>query len=154
MRRQPVRRNGFEAVSNSPRAADPPDGVARLLSSRFQRQENDMAINNTTSTSTSHMSGTGSTQQPSSSLAPGRRPVDSEEAKSWFEAMARAWGNALDQQASRVTELSQELSNGGDQPSTMTVLTAESLKMQFLANNASTANNSVGQALETLGKKE
>ncbi len=113
-----------------------------------------MAISNTNPTSTAHMSGTGSTLQPTTSLSPGRRPVDSEEAKSWFEAMARAWGNALDQQAARVTSLSDQLSNGGDQPSTMTVLTAESLKMQFLANNASTANNSVGQALETLGKKE
>ena len=109
---------------------------------------------NSTSTSTPHMTGTGSTLQPTASLSPGRRPVDSEEAKSWFEAMARAWGNVLDQQAARVTELSDQLNNGGDQPSTMTVLTAESLKMQFLANNASTANNAVGQALETLGKKE
>lgn len=113
-----------------------------------------MAINNTNSTSTAHMSGTGSTLQPTASLSPGRRPVDAEEAKSWFEAMARAWGNALDQQAARVTALSDQVANGGDQPSTMAVLTAESMKMQFLANNAATANNSVGQALETLGKKE
>ena len=32
--------------------------------------------------------------------------------------------------------------------------TAESLKMQFLSNNASTSQNSVGQALETLGRKQ
>lgn len=112
-----------------------------------------MTISSTNSTS--HMTGTGSAAQPTASLSPGQRPVDSEEAKSWFEAMARAWGNALDQQAARVTSLSDQVSEGGgDQPSTMTVLTAESMKMQFLANNASTANNAVGQALETLGKKE
>lgn len=111
-----------------------------------------MAMNHTSSIS--HMSGTGSTLQPTASVVPGRRPVDAEEAKSWFEAMAQAWGNTLDRQAARVTTLSQEISNGGDQPSTMTVLTAESMKMQFLANNASTANNAVGQALQALGKKE
>ncbi len=82
------------------------------------------------------------------------RTVSSDESKSWFEAMARAWGEALDQQASTITELSDSLSNGMDTPSQVTILTAESMKMQFLSNSASTSNNSVGQALETLGKKQ
>ena len=43
---------------------------------------------------------------------------------------------------------------GGDQPSNVVQLTAESLRMQFLSNNASTSQNSVGQALETLGRKQ
>jgi hypothetical protein len=82
------------------------------------------------------------------------RAVGPDESKSWFEAMARAWGEALDQQANTITQLSDSLGNGQDTPSQVTLLTAESMKMQFLANSSSTANNSVGQALETLGKKQ
>ena len=103
----------------------------------------------------------GSTQFPTinttiagGSAAAGRSASD-EQSKSWFEAMAKAWGNALDHQASKVTELSAQVSeNGSDQPSVMTQLTAESLKMQFLSTNAATSNNAVGQALETLGRKQ
>ena len=72
---------------------------------------------------------------------------------SWYEAMSRAWGQTLDAQATRITNLSDVIGNGGDQPSNVVALTAESLKMQFLSNNASTSQNSVGQALETLGKR-
>jgi len=73
---------------------------------------------------------------------------------SWYAAMSRAWGQTLDQQATRITNLSDVIGNGGDQPSNVVALTAESLKMQFLSNNASTSQNSVGQALETLGRKQ
>ena len=73
---------------------------------------------------------------------------------SWYEAMSRAWGQTLDAQAPRITNLSDVIGGGGDQPSNVVALTAESLKMQFLSNNASTSHNSVGQALETLGRKQ
>ena len=73
---------------------------------------------------------------------------------SWYEAMSRAWGNTLDGQASRITQMSDQISAGGDQPSNMVQLTAASLKMQFMSNNAATSQNSVGQALETLGKRQ
>lgn len=73
---------------------------------------------------------------------------------SWYEAMSRAWGQTLDQQATRITDLSNVIGQGGDQPSNVVQLTAESLRMQFLSNNASTSQNSVGQALETLGRKQ
>ena len=77
-----------------------------------------------------------------------------DQAKSWFEAMAKAWGSALDQQASKVTDLSSQVSeNGQDQPSVMTQLTAESLKMQFLSTNASTSVNAVSQALDKVAQK-
>lgn len=89
-----------------------------------------------------------------SGLHPGRRPVDFQEAGSWFEAMAKAWGNALDAQASRIADMSNALNEGGDQPSTVTLITAEAMRMQFLSNSAHTSNNSVGQALETLGRKQ
>lgn len=74
---------------------------------------------------------------------------------SWFEAMARAWGDRLDAQASRITELSNAIgSSGNDQPSNMVALTAESLRMQFLSQNASTSTNATAQALEAISKRQ
>lgn len=72
---------------------------------------------------------------------------------SWYEAMSRAWGQTLDSQAAVITDMSASIGAGDDQPSSMVQLTAASLKMQFMSNNASTSQNSVGQALETLGKR-
>lgn len=72
---------------------------------------------------------------------------------SWYEAMSRAWGNTLDAQAAKVTELSDQISAGGDNPSSMVQLTAASLKMQFMSNNAATSQNGVAQALQELSKR-
>ncbi|RUL79057.1 hypothetical protein [Dyella choica] len=96
--------------------------------------------------------------------------VSNDQSNSWFEALAKAWGNALDQQANKVTSLSDQVGGGGsganangqaggmnggsDNPSVLTQLTAESLKMQFLSTSASTSTNAVGQALSTLGQKQ
>lgn len=75
--------------------------------------------------------------------------------QSWYEAMARAWGQALDQQAQTITTLSNQVSNGGqDQPSQITQLTAASLRFSFLSSNASTSTTSIGEALEALGRKQ
>jgi hypothetical protein len=72
----------------------------------------------------------------------------------WFEAFARAWGQAMDKQASVIENLSDQVANGGqDQPSQMILLSAEAQRMGFMATNASTSTNSIGEALETLGKK-
>ena len=73
---------------------------------------------------------------------------------SWYEAMSRAWGQTLDSQAAVITDMSAQISNGNDQPSDMVQLTAASLKMQFMSNNAATSQNATGQALETLGKRQ
>lgn len=72
---------------------------------------------------------------------------------SWFEAMAKAWGSTLDGQAGRITELSGAIGGGNDQPSAMIALTSESLRMQFISNNASTSINSIGDAFKTLASK-
>jgi uncharacterized protein YukE len=77
------------------------------------------------------------------------------EAHSWYEAMAKAWGQALNQQAHVITELSDQVTNAGqDQPSQITQLTAESMRFSYIATNASTATTSVGEALQTLGRKQ
>lgn len=84
---------------------------------------------------------------------PGPNRAEGEE--TWFEALAQAWGEALDRQAVRVQELSEDMTgSGADSPSQIVDLTAASLRMQFLANSQSTSTNSVGQALETMARKQ
>jgi hypothetical protein len=81
--------------------------------------------------------------------------ANTQDTNSWYEAMARAWGQALDKQAQVITEMSDSVSNAGnDQPSQITQLTAESERFSFLSTNASTATTSVGQALDSLGRKQ
>lgn len=72
---------------------------------------------------------------------------------SWYESMARAWGQTMDAQASRITELSGSIGGGNDQPSSMIALTSQSLRMQFISNSASTSINSVAQGIEKLASK-
>lgn len=73
---------------------------------------------------------------------------------SWFESMANAWGEALDQQAERITDLSEAVTEGKDSPAQITELTAESLRMGFMSNSSHTSLTSVGSALETLARKQ
>ena len=73
---------------------------------------------------------------------------------SWFEAMAQAWGQTLDTQADRIQQQSDIVSGGDDTPGAITQLTAQSLKMSFLSNSSHTAISSVGQALETMARKQ
>lgn len=73
---------------------------------------------------------------------------------SWYEAMSRAWGQTLDSQATEITSLSDQISAGSDQPSQMVALTAASLKMQFMSNNAATSQNSVAEALNAVARKQ
>lgn len=73
---------------------------------------------------------------------------------SWFRAMADAWGRTMDAQASKITNLSDAIGAGGDQPSNMVSLTAESLKMGFQSQNAATSINSVAEGLKAVARKE
>ena len=84
--------------------------------------------------------------------AQGRR--DRERDRSWFEAMADAWGTALDAQAGRIETRADLLNDGDESPSQITMLTAESLRMQFLSNSSHTALTSMGSALETMARKQ
>jgi hypothetical protein len=71
----------------------------------------------------------------------------------WFEAFANAWGTALDNQASKIEIKANELNGGDDRPSTITLLTAEAQRMNFLGNSAHTSLDSVSKALETMARK-
>lgn len=73
----------------------------------------------------------------------------------WFEAFASAWGKALDTQAAAIEQRSDIVANsGGDNPSQITQLTAESMKMSFLANSSHSSIDSVSKALETMARKQ
>lgn len=75
--------------------------------------------------------------------------------RSWFEAFAGAWGSALDNQASRIEQQSQAISgeNGSDNPSEITKLSAEAMRMSFMAQSSHTSIDSVSKALETMARK-
>ena len=74
---------------------------------------------------------------------------------SWYEAMAEAWGEALDKQAGKIETLSTEMADSGvDTPAKITQLTAESLRMGFLSNSSHTSLTSVASALETMARKQ
>lgn len=71
----------------------------------------------------------------------------------WFEAFAEAWGNALDNQANTISDMSENLKAGGDKPSDITMLTAESMRMSFMAQSSHTSLDSISKALETMARK-
>lgn len=74
---------------------------------------------------------------------------------SWFEAMAEAWGQALDQQAARIETLGTSVAEAGDDtPSQITQLTAESLRMGFLSNSSHTSLTAVSGGLEAVARKQ
>ena len=71
----------------------------------------------------------------------------------WFEAFANAWGSALDKQASVIEMKSNELSEGMDTPSQITMLTAESMRLSFMSQSSHTSLDSISKALETMARK-
>jgi len=84
----------------------------------------------------------------------GNRMKQGDAPDNWFEAFAAAWGKALDKQAARIEQQSDDVANAGaDNPSQITELTAESLKMSFLSNSAHSSLDSVGKSLETMARK-
>lgn len=76
-----------------------------------------------------------------------------EKANSWYEALAQAWGDVLNKQAADIESRADAISNGSDQPKDLLLLSAQAQRFGFTSNNASTSTNSVGEALQTLGKK-
>ncbi len=83
----------------------------------------------------------------------GTASASTDDMGSWYEAMSKAWGSVLDGQAEKITTMADAIGAGQDNPSSVALLTAESLKMQFLSSNAATSTNSVGQALESIARK-
>lgn len=84
----------------------------------------------------------------------GTRMKQSDPSGNWFEAFASAWGKALDSQAAIIEQRSDQVANlGGDNPSQITMLTADAMKMSFLANSSHSSLDGVSKALETMARK-
>jgi hypothetical protein len=113
--------------------------ILRFSYESLQNEDSEMSINNNLYAAMS---------------ATARESSDSKDG-SWFEAMADAWGKALDKQATKIEELSTAIGDEGqDMPSAVTRLTAESLKMTFVSNSSHTALSSLGSSLETMARKQ
>ena len=91
--------------------------------------------------------------QTNASAAP-RPPNGERHEVSWFEAMAEAWGKALDRQADRIVEQSDIVAAGDDNPGQVNELQAEAQRMSFLSNASHTAITTVGSALDTMARKQ
>jgi hypothetical protein len=85
--------------------------------------------------------------------SPGMGQKNSASGGTWYQAMAEAWGQTLDAQAGRMETLAGEISTGGDKPSTLTMMSAEALKMGFLSQASHTAVSATGEALKTMAQK-
>ena len=97
---------------------------------------------------------TSNTVNPLSIVAAAPSNGSSSKASNWFEAMAEAWGKALDAKADQLQSTADELTNGNDRPATITKLSAQSLEMSDLSNSSHTSMSSVGTALESLARKQ
>ena len=71
----------------------------------------------------------------------------------WYLSMARAWGNALDREGEKLVNASLSLSDDATVGDTIMV-SAQAHKLSFMAQAASSTSNSIGQALETIAKKQ
>ena len=74
---------------------------------------------------------------------------------SWFEALAKALGKALDAQAAEVKKLSDAVqgSNAQDNPSGFTDLQAASQRMSFMMSAADQVLKTLGEGLNSLARK-
>ncbi len=75
-------------------------------------------------------------------------------ANSWFEAVAEAWGSTLDAQANKLNQMSSQIGGGNEEPSQIAQLSAESMRMSFMAQSENTSIGALGQSLETMARKQ
>ena len=87
------------------------------------------------------------------SATPSMMPAS--KSRNWFESFAASWGSALDNQAAKIEQQASVISSedGTDSPSEITKLTAESMRMSFMAQSSHTSLDSVSKALETMARK-
>jgi len=72
----------------------------------------------------------------------------------FFEALAQAWGKALDDAGQQLSNESQNLNvDGQDTMSNITQLTADSTRMSFLANSSHTSISDAGDAMKAVAQK-
>jgi hypothetical protein len=92
----------------------------------------------------------GVTVQPQGPGAPSKSKTPS----TWYTQVASAWGAALDRQAQRTVSLAEQLNHGNDGPGAAIQVAAAAQQLSFLSTAAANVNNSIGEALQTLGRKQ
>jgi len=90
---------------------------------------------------------------PLTQLALSSLPQPKRSSGNFYEALAQAWGNALDKQAEVIQQKSEEVGNGADKPGDLTLLTAEAAKISFLANSSHTSMSEAAEALKAVAQK-
>jgi hypothetical protein len=87
-------------------------------------------------------------------LRAGRPSARSTDVSSWYSKVALAWGSALDRQAQKTVQLSQDMTAGNDSPAAAMLVSAAAHQLTFLSTAASNVSNSIGEALQTLGRRQ
>jgi len=82
------------------------------------------------------------------------RPSAKADKSTWYGKLANAWGVALDAQADKTVAAAKELTTGNNGPGQALQVSAAAQQLTFLCTAASNVSNSIGQALETLGRKQ
>ncbi|MBV8209122.1 MAG: hypothetical protein JO133_03570 [Burkholderiaceae bacterium] len=73
----------------------------------------------------------------------------------FFQTLAAVWSTALNNQANVMEQDAQAMNTSADNsPGSIVTMTADSLMFSFLAQSASTSDNSAGDALNTLARKQ
>lgn len=81
-------------------------------------------------------------------------PPKSQNGSTWYTKVASAWAAALDRQADKTVALARQLNEGNDGPGAAIQVTAAANQLSFLSQAAANVNNSIGEALQTLGRKQ
>ncbi len=95
------------------------------------------------------LSMSGSAPEP---MRPGK--TDAADVTSWYSKLAQAWGAALDRQAQKTVQLSKEMNAPDATPGTAMLVSAAAHQLTFLSTAASNVSNSIGEALQTLGRRQ
>lgn len=75
---------------------------------------------------------------------------------SWFEAMARAWGEGLQRESDNILELSAEMRNGtggSDSTQNQVELQAQIQRFSFLSAASNNSIKTAGDSLESLARR-
>jgi len=73
----------------------------------------------------------------------------------FFQTLAAVWATALNNQANVMEQDAQAMNTSADNsPGSIVTMTSDSLMFSFLSQSASTSDNSAGDALNTLARKQ
>ena len=75
-------------------------------------------------------------------------------AATWYEALAQAWGQVLDNKAGELVASSNDIGNNGlNNPSAILKASALAQEFSFLSSQSATATNSIADGLQAVAKR-